>query len=595
MKKIILLLFLLPIFINAQSGNTNVRRAELGDSTSAIRGDMLTDADTTSLSNRIDINRDSINAHTSDINTLKAFDSAQSDSNSSYNSRINTNVDSINALSIFTQTTSGRVSVNEDSLADHTTQLNAIKAKNSAQDDSLVVHDGKINTNITGVATNLDSINNSIRPELNDLNLFKTNQRDTNVVIFDSLGTKSDSTNVVYSDGWSTPDGGVLFDGINDYAEIADDPSLDFGTNDFSIALCMTTPSTLPTTGFLVGKRGDATAASFDIQIVNTAIVTRIGSNSYTFNNVLSADTEYHLLLSYDRDGVVTLYKNGELSGSVDISGSSGSDLTNVYNLMLFARYAGNYVGGEARDIRIFNRSLSFSEYLTTFNQGRSWEYITPYEYQGANNTVLINGEVLTIGKNYRILNQASPTTDFTSYGATDNNYGTEFILSAALTLSANDSLSTAGEVAHYSPASVNDNVWYDQSGNDLDATLSGSPVVLNTKDVVTKGRIISGNGADIANRQILVHGNSQVNGNSYTSGQDVADEQKATSSFIFPVNTDDVTNPPTDAELDSIFGLPSANVGKMYYIDDNNLDTTIWLIWSNGTSWFYQLLTKAL
>lgn len=56
----------------------------------------------------------------------------------------------------------------------------------------------------------------------------------------------------------------------------------------------------------------------------------------------------------------------------------------------------------------------------------------------------------------------------------------------------------------------------------------------------------------------------------------------------LVPVSRANVSSPPTDAEADAIFGTP-ANVGAGFLalIDDNDADTTVWLVASNGTSWW--------
>lgn len=56
----------------------------------------------------------------------------------------------------------------------------------------------------------------------------------------------------------------------------------------------------------------------------------------------------------------------------------------------------------------------------------------------------------------------------------------------------------------------------------------------------------------------------------------------------LIPVSRANVSNPPTDAEADAAFGLP-ANVGAGFLalIDDNNADAAVWLVTSNGTSWW--------
>ncbi len=61
------------------------------------------------------------------------------------------------------------------------------------------------------------------------------------------------------------------------------------------------------------------------------------------------------------------------------------------------------------------------------------------------------------------------------------------------------------------------------------------------------------------------------------------------------PISEDNVSSPPTDAELDTAFGtaasLPNGFVGL---VDDAAGDTTIWLCYVVSDSWYYEQLTKA-
>ena len=67
-----------------------------------------------------------------------------------------------------------------------------------------------------------------------------------------------------------------------------------------------------------------------------------------------------------------------------------------------------------------------------------------------------------------------------------------------------------------------------------------------------------------------------------------------APSSLYYSVG--DVSNPPTDAELDALFGTP-AEVGQEFstLIDDASGNTDVYRVHSNGTSWWYDVLTKAV
>lgn len=61
-------------------------------------------------------------------------------------------------------------------------------------------------------------------------------------------------------------------------------------------------------------------------------------------------------------------------------------------------------------------------------------------------------------------------------------------------------------------------------------------------------------------------------------------------------VNTTDVSNPPTDAELDAAFGTPAdVGAGWTTYIDDGGLGANFYQIVSDGTNWWIFTADKAL
>lgn len=108
------------------------------------------------------------------------------------------------------------------------------------------------------------------------------------------------------------------------------------------------------------------------------------------------------------------------------------------------------------------------------------------------------------------------------------------------------------------------------------------SVVFWNNTDAITRITLTSSNGTD----------------NEFVTGS------RVTVKLLKPVaigggvvNTSDanVSNPPTDAELDSAFGTP-ATVGNGYTVllNDNGDDINNYLVLSNGTSWLYTTLTKA-
>lgn len=69
-----------------------------------------------------------------------------------------------------------------------------------------------------------------------------------------------------------------------------------------------------------------------------------------------------------------------------------------------------------------------------------------------------------------------------------------------------------------------------------------------------------------------------------------------ADSGLVTKVIEDNVSNPPTDAELDAGFGTPAAvGEGFLGLVDDNNAATNVWLCASVGGAWWYASMTKAV
>ena len=61
-------------------------------------------------------------------------------------------------------------------------------------------------------------------------------------------------------------------------------------------------------------------------------------------------------------------------------------------------------------------------------------------------------------------------------------------------------------------------------------------------------------------------------------------------------VSTADVSNPPYDEELDAEFGTPATvGAGYLALVDDAGAGSAVYLVISDGTSWWYEQLTKAV
>ncbi len=102
----------------------------------------------------------------------------------------------------------------------------------------------------------------------------------------------------------------------------------------------------------------------------------------------LSTSTLYHLLIIYDRDGDATLYINGSLDRTVDISDSDGYSLSATSDLGV-GGVGGNSLDGDLHQESIWHRALSGAEVTELYNSGTVLEYS---DLGGGNTSLLAYG-----------------------------------------------------------------------------------------------------------------------------------------------------------------------------------------------------------
>lgn len=65
--------------------------------------------------------------------------------------------------------------------------------------------------------------------------------------------------------------------------------------------------------------------------------------------------------------------------------------------------------------------------------------------------------------------------------------------------------------------------------------------------------------------------------------------------SLIVELDTSNVSNPPTDAQLDTAFGTPATvGGGFLALLDDNGDGSNFYIVASDGTNWWHAAMTKA-
>jgi len=245
------------------------------------------------------------------------------------------------------------------------------------------------------------------------------------------------------------------------------------------------------------------------------------------------------------------VYINGVLEGSLDIS--SINDIESSYNLFIGAKEGiSYYINAEYAKFQIFNTALTADEVKALYS-GAS----VPFKHQGASQAAFTSG-TLTIGYEY-IIDTYVSGDDFTNVGASSNASGEVFTATGTTPTdwSNGSSLRHTGCVLNLNKSKTTD-TWYDESSNNLDATMHGATLVSNNK-------------YGYFERGLMTDG-------------DIKQE----------VHTSNVSNPPTDAELDALFTSPSSKgAGWTAYVKDSDTDS-MYQITSDGTNWQIVAMTPA-
>ena len=76
---------------------------------------------------------------------------------------------------------------------------------------------------------------------------------------------------------------------------------------------------------------------------------------------------------------------------------------------------------------------------------------------------------------------------------------------------------------------------------------------------------------------------------------EDLERDAKRGTATMVDIEGGDVSNPPTDAELDALLGTPDAvGAGFVVLLNDDGAGANEYLVWSDGTAWWYAAGTKA-
>lgn len=168
------------------------------------------------------------------------------------------------------------------------------------------------------------------------------------------------------------------FDGVDDRAEASSDPTLNFGTGDFSIdAWIRTTDSN----GVIASKRATINAkyVGYLFMVYNGRLLLQIGDTVNSWRNYadlagtrVDDGTWRHVAVTVDRDNPFggRMFVNGQLIYTFDPTSRAGDTSNSAKLEMGRANGGGSYLDATLDEVEIFERTLSGAEVLAMYKAG---------------------------------------------------------------------------------------------------------------------------------------------------------------------------------------------------------------------------------
>jgi hypothetical protein len=315
---------------------------------------------------------------------------------------------------------------------------------------------------------------------------------------------------------FATPNG-VIFDGVDDFYLMADNINHQFTENSkFCFEALFMQDRLLPSTShgaYIIGK-----PAKYGIGVYGNNNRLHLGirgsseKNSYSDNIPIELGKLYHIVFNYD--GANSNFWINGIKYSKDFSGSGLTDGSGVIYIGYYT-LGGTpaYFPGKIYLARIYNRTLSDSEVVRLYNNGKPDLVELSYVDKNASQSALTSG-TLNFSKRYRIDNYVSGD-DFTNLGAGSNASGVEFIATGTTptTWSNGSSLRQIGCVAEYKAENAGTLGWL-ETQNQLHAISAGNPIApAGLKDYkssisTTTVQFVNSQKAQTVLKQIIVKNN---------------------------------------------------------------------------------------
>ena len=239
------------------------------------------------------------------------------------------------------------------------------------------------------------------------------------------------------------------FDGNNDYVNIADNPSLDFGSGtSFSISF-WSNPSTWDQDGKYILDKTNGSGVGYSISIENFLganlrlkfwIKDPSVVNVYTADNALNGlENAWHQFeITCDRSGNAQWYIDGSTSGSA-VSISGVGDIDNNSTLTIGSEGTPSlYFDGKIDEVRIWNDLRTPAEIKANYNRSLS----DPYEEANLKLYLRMNNETGTVAFDH---------SSSMAHGTINNLDESDIWTSGSISWTLNSNLGNDGEATDWS------------------------------------------------------------------------------------------------------------------------------------------------
>lgn len=334
---------------------------------------------------------------------------------------------------------------------------------------------------------------------------------------FSGRGNNGTLTNIAFpataTSGWTTQGKrgkALLLDNTDDYVNIGDRPSLDFGTQGFTIAGFVKKSSTAA--DVLVEKRGSGlvgymlalgypSASNVTLFLNDTSVSQKI----YTFSGASASLSRFalgawfHVAVVVDRAAnTAYLYLNGAQVSSANIAATSGN-IDSDASFRIGYDAGGFKFNGAVDEVRMYNQPLSASDVAAIYKSGEIvkkgvsnggligwWTFdegtsTTAGDASGNGNTgTLTNGPTWTIGKKGKslLMNGSTSFVSIPTRGASKD--------TGTITLWANATSTPSGSTYLVNTAGTVERIYLQWSGSTISMTMGSGSTLIGSLPNVT-------------------------------------------------------------------------------------------------------------